>query len=77
VWLSRSNLEQEQDEEEREEEEEEGGGGEEEGFFRAKSMNQVDAGRDRANAASVRHNDDEPLTPISPCYCTRAARPPY
>jgi hypothetical protein len=28
-------------------------------------MNEVDAGRDRATPASVRHDDDEPLTPIS------------
>jgi len=37
-------------------------------------MNEVDTGRDRASPASVRHDDDEPLTPISPCYCTRAHR---
>ncbi len=36
MWLSRSNLEQEQDEEEE--------GGEEEGFFKAKSMNEVELG---------------------------------
>jgi hypothetical protein len=35
-------------------------------------MNEVDAGRDRATPASVRHDDDEPLTPNSPCYYTRA-----
>ena len=29
-------------------------------------MNEVDAGRDRAMSASFRHDDDEPLTPISP-----------
>jgi hypothetical protein len=28
-------------------------------------MNEVDAGRDRATPASVRHDDDEPLAPIS------------
>ncbi len=28
-------------------------------------MNEVDAGRDRAMPASFRHDDDEPLTPIS------------
>jgi hypothetical protein len=32
-------------------------------------MNEVDAGRDCATPASVSHVDDEPLTPISPCYC--------
>jgi hypothetical protein len=26
-------------------------------------MNEVDAGRDRATPASVRHDDDEPLAP--------------
>jgi hypothetical protein len=30
-------------------------------------MNEVDARRDRATPASVRHDDDEPLTPISLC----------
>jgi hypothetical protein len=29
------------------------------------SMDEVDAGRDRATPASVRHDDDEPLIPIS------------
>ena len=28
------------------------------GLFKAKSMNEVDAGRDRAMPASVRHDDD-------------------
>ena len=42
----------------------------------AKAMN-VDALRDRATPASVRHSDDEPLTPMSPCYCTRAAGPAH
>ena len=41
--------------EEGEEEEEE-----EEGVFKANAMNEVDAGRDRATPASVRHDDDEP-----------------
>ena len=59
MWLSRSNLEQEQDDEEREEEEEEGGG-EEEGFFKAKSMNEVDAGRERA----TRHRLDMMTTSL-------------
>jgi hypothetical protein len=31
-------------------------------------MNEVDAGRDCATPASVRHVDDKPLTPVSPCY---------
>jgi hypothetical protein len=39
---------------------------EEEGLFKAKAMNGVDAGCDRATPAWVRHDDDEPLTPISP-----------
>ena len=30
---------------------------------RIKAMNEVDAGRDRATPASVRHDDDEPLAP--------------
>ena len=38
------------------------------GLFKTKASNEVDAGRDRATPASVRHDDDEPLTPISPCY---------
>jgi hypothetical protein len=38
-------------------------------------MNKVDAGRDRATQAPVRHNDDEPLTPISPCYGRRWREP--
>ena len=42
----------------------------EEGFIQKKAMNEVDGGRDRATPASVKHDDDEPLTPISPCYCT-------
>ena len=40
--------------EEGEEEEEE-----EEGVFKAKAMNEMDAGRDRASPASVRHDDDD------------------
>ena len=45
------------------------------GLFKAKSMNEVDAGRDRATPAShrhddaLRHDDDEPPTPGSPNYC--------
>ena len=35
---------------------------EEECSFKAKA-NEVDAGRDLATPASVRHDDDEPLTP--------------
>ena len=31
---------------------------EEEGVFKAKAMNEVDAGRDRATPASVRHDED-------------------
>jgi hypothetical protein len=31
------------------------------GLFKAKAMNKVDAGRDRATPVSVRHDDDEPL----------------
>jgi hypothetical protein len=31
-------------------------------------MNELDAGHDRATPASVGHDADEPLTPISP-YC--------
>jgi hypothetical protein len=38
------------------------------GFVQSKAMNEVDAGRDRATPESVRHDDVEPLTPISPCY---------
>ena len=38
----------------------------EEGFIQSKAMNEVDAGRDRATPAWVRHDDDEPLTRISP-----------
>ncbi len=30
-------------------------------------MNEVDAGRDRATLASVRHDADEPLNLTSPC----------
>ena len=37
--------------------------GGEEGFIQSKAINEVDAGRDRATPASVRHDDDEPLTP--------------
>jgi hypothetical protein len=33
-------------------------------------MNEMDAGRDCATSASVRHDDDKSLTHISPCYCT-------
>jgi len=36
------------------------------GLFKAKAMNEVDAGRDRATPASVGHDADEPLTTISP-----------
>ena len=36
-------------------------------------MNEVASGRDHTTPASVRHDDDEPLTPISPHYVTRAA----
>jgi hypothetical protein len=45
--------------------------------FKATAMDEVDAGRDRATPASVRHDDDEALAPISPCYSTRAARPAH
>ncbi len=41
-------------------------GGREEVYAKQKAMNEVDAGRHRATPASVRHDDDEPLTPISP-----------
>jgi hypothetical protein len=45
------------------------------GFYNAKAKNdEVDAGRDRATPASVRHDVDEPLAHFSPCYCTRAAK---
>jgi hypothetical protein len=37
-------------------------------------MNEVDAGRGRATPASVRHDDDEPLTRISPCRRRRRRR---
>jgi hypothetical protein len=47
---------------------------EEEGSVKAKAINEVDAGRDRATP-SVRKDYDKPLTLISPCYCKRAARP--
>ena len=33
------------------------------GLFKAKAMNGVDAGRDRATLTSVRHDDDNPLAP--------------
>ena len=36
-------------------------------YSKQKALNEVDAGRDRAAPASVRHDDDESLTPISPC----------
>jgi len=49
-----------------------GGGGR---FIQSKAKSEVDAGCDRATLAWVRHDADEPLTSISPCYCTRAARP--
>jgi hypothetical protein len=42
-----------------------------EGLLKAKAMNALNAGRDRASPASVRHDAEEPLIPISPCYCTR------
>ena len=54
--------------------------GGEEGFIQSKAINEVDAGRDRATPASVRHDADratpasvrhdadEALTPITPCY---------
>ena len=45
------------------------------GLSKAKAMNEVDAGRDRATPASVRHDDDRPVTFIFSCYCTRAVRP--
>jgi hypothetical protein len=39
-----------------------GGGGEGGGrFFQSKAINEVDAGRDRATPASVRHDDDEEM----------------
>jgi hypothetical protein len=38
------------------------------GLFEAKASNEADAGRDRATPASVRHDDDQPLTPISQFY---------
>ena len=47
------------------------------GVYSKPAMHEVDSGRDRATPTSVRHDDDEPLTTISPCYCTRAARPSY
>jgi hypothetical protein len=37
-------------------------------------MKEGDAWHDCAMPASV-HDVDELLTPISPCYCTRAVRP--
>ena len=54
-----------------EEREEEGkrGRGEGEGGgkgFQSKAMYEVDAGRDHATPAWVRHDADQPLTPISP-----------
>jgi hypothetical protein len=39
------------------------------GSFKAKAMNEVDAGRDHATPASVSHDHDELLTPVSLCYC--------
>ena len=38
-------------------------------LFKAKAINEVDTGHHRATPASVRHDDDEPPTPVSPCYC--------
>jgi hypothetical protein len=35
----------------------------------------VDAGRDCAAPASVRHDDDEPLTPVSSCSCMTVLEP--
>ncbi len=32
-----------------------------------KALNEGDAGRDRATPASVGHDADAPLTPMSPC----------
>ena len=41
--------------------------GEEEGLLEQKAMNEVDAGRDRASPASVRHDDDD-LTRVAYLY---------
>jgi hypothetical protein len=49
-----------------------GGGGT---FIQSKASNEVDAGRNWAAPASVRHDDDEPLTPISSCYCMTVLEP--
>ena len=48
-----------------------------EGLFKKKAMKEVDAGRDHATLASVRHDDDDPLTPISPYYlvCVLLSKP--
>jgi len=43
----------------------------EESLLKATAMNEVDAGRDRATRHRLRHDDVEPLTFISSCYCQR------
>jgi hypothetical protein len=45
--------------------------------FKANAMNEVDAGRDRATSAALRHQDDEPICQPFLCILPRAARPAH